>query len=558
MNKLKNNVIRSIPNLNQEMKVDHSKILSAIKPNQIQEAKTVKYIELELKKKINQSIRENITSVSSERQQPKKIQKIDGKVANIVELIKKDLLPMLNIQNNRIEKLERRIKLKNDSEDDCNIFQFSMISDKKSNSIVENEIQNLSVSVDEINKNLSRLDNFVKYQFIKRKCQPSEVQDNKDKIVISQIQDKLKTEFIQQQIETQQTTQQIQQYITVQLQEIKHWINKSLIEQQKEIEVKLNLMETQLYQFLYQPIEALRQIQTNLNDFQMKIKQMESIFNTQGNIKSCKNDHIKETDKNNYDKSQLKDSQQNFFEEDLDTLQSKYCKECHTLIQFNDIRQIKISQQIIDQIFKEQIKNLINLKIDIRQCLKCQFYYINEQFCETQQNILNQLISNLYYLYQLTLNRMGCYAQKQIKMLQSNISTKPIEYFEDNTFFSICHLCQGKLEQEQVYLEICKHHYHSKCMIELIEQQIEINKSNIIKCKCGTKTSTNQIRKSTLPNKLILLNQIFRKQLEILFKQLRKQPDFQQIQNQFQISEQHPDYYFFPNQNQLEYEETPY
>ena len=77
---------------------------------------------------------------------------------------------MLNIQNNRIEKLERRIKLKNDSEDDCNIFQFSMISDKKSNSIVENEIQNLSVSVDEINKNLSRLDNFVKYQFIKRKC----------------------------------------------------------------------------------------------------------------------------------------------------------------------------------------------------------------------------------------------------------------------------------------------------------------------------------------------------------------------------------------------------
>lgn len=77
---------------------------------------------------------------------------------------------MFNIQNNRIEKLERKLKIKNESEDEYNIFQFSMISEKKSNSIVENEIQNLSVSVDEINKNLSRLDNFVKYQFIKHKC----------------------------------------------------------------------------------------------------------------------------------------------------------------------------------------------------------------------------------------------------------------------------------------------------------------------------------------------------------------------------------------------------
>ncbi|CAK65465.1 unnamed protein product (macronuclear) [Paramecium tetraurelia] len=281
MNKLKNNVIRSIPNLHQEMKLEQSKILSAIKPNELQEPKTAKYMELDLKNKINFSIRENITSLSSERQQPKKIKKIDGKVATIVELIKQDLLPMLNIQNDRIEKLERRIRTKNESEGDSDLRKSSLISDKKSNSVVENEVQNLSVSVDEIKKNLSHLDNFVKYQFIKRKCQGSEVQnDTKNKSAISQIQAKLNTEIIQQKIETQQTTKQIQEYITVQLQEIKEWINKISIEQQKEIEVKLNLMETQFYQFLYQPFEVLRQIQTNQSDVQSKIKEFESIINS--------------------------------------------------------------------------------------------------------------------------------------------------------------------------------------------------------------------------------------------------------------------------------------
>lgn len=77
---------------------------------------------------------------------------------------------MLNIQNDRIEKLERRIKVKNESEGDSDLRKSSLISDKKSNSVVESEVQNLSVSVDEIKKNLSHLDNFVKYQFIKGKC----------------------------------------------------------------------------------------------------------------------------------------------------------------------------------------------------------------------------------------------------------------------------------------------------------------------------------------------------------------------------------------------------
>ena len=77
---------------------------------------------------------------------------------------------MLNIQNDRIEKLERRIKVKNELEGDSDLRKSSLISDKKSNSVVESEVQNLSVSVDEIKKNLSHLDNFVKYQFIKRKC----------------------------------------------------------------------------------------------------------------------------------------------------------------------------------------------------------------------------------------------------------------------------------------------------------------------------------------------------------------------------------------------------
>lgn len=77
---------------------------------------------------------------------------------------------MLNIQNERIEKLEKRIKGKNDSESDSDLRKTSLISDKKSNSVVENEVLNLSVSVDEIKKNLSHLDNFVKYQFLKRQC----------------------------------------------------------------------------------------------------------------------------------------------------------------------------------------------------------------------------------------------------------------------------------------------------------------------------------------------------------------------------------------------------
>ncbi|CAK57110.1 unnamed protein product (macronuclear) [Paramecium tetraurelia] len=556
MNKLKNNVIRSIPNLHQDMKVEHGKILSAIKSNQIQETKAVKYIDLELKRKINTSIRENITSVSSERQQPKKAEKIDGKVATIVELIKQDLLPILNNQNNRIEKLERRIKVKNDPEDDSNLCQFSIIADKKSNSVVENEIQNLSVSVDEINKNLTRLDKFVKYQFVKSKCQPSEIQENKNKMSGSQISDKYKTECSQQQMETQQTTQQIQQYLTVQLQEIKHWINKSSIQQQKEIEVKLNLMETQFYQFLYQPLEVLRQLQTNQMDFQIKIKQMEQLLNPQVDVNCIKNEINHDVNTIHNGHFYLKDSFQKVVEENLKDMQSQYCTECHTQLQFNDINQIKISQQIMHHIFDEQIKKLIELKIDIRQCLKCQFYYINDQLCETQQNMLNQLISSLYYLYQHTIFIMGCNAQKGIKNLKSHISTQPVEQFEESG--TLCHICKVNLKQESIYLDTCGHSYHSKCMISLIEKQVDVKKQNVIKCTCGTKTTTNQIRQSTLPNKLILLNSLFRKQLEILLKQLRKKPDFNLILQQFETSAQHPDFYFFPNQNQLEYEETPF
>lgn len=49
----------------------------------------------------------------------------------------------------------------------------------------------------------------------------------------------------------------------------------------------------------------------------------------------------------------------------------------------------------------------------------------------------------------------------------------------------------------------------------------------MIKCRvCGTKTSTAEIRKSNLPDRLNLLNSLFSKQLEILLKQLRKTPDF--------------------------------
>ncbi|CAD8206097.1 unnamed protein product [Paramecium octaurelia] len=549
MNKLKNNVIRSIPNLYQDMKLEHGKILSAIKANQLQETKAVKYIELELKRKINTSIRENITSVSSERQQPKKAEKIDGKVATIVELIKQDLLPMLNNQNNRIEKLERRIKIKNDPEVDCNQCQFSIIADKKSNSVVENEIQNLSVSVDEINKNLTRLDKFIKYHFVKSKCQPSEVPDNKNKMGVSQISDKFKTECSQQQMESQQTTQQIQQYLTVQLQEIKHWINKSTIEQQKEIEVKLNLMETQFYQFLYQPLEVLRQLQTNSTDFQQKFKQLEQLLNSQGDLNCFKHDSNNDVNKIHNGHSYLKDSSLKVVAEDLKDMQSQYCTECHTQTQFNDINQIKISQQIMQYILNEQIKKLIELKIDIKQCLKCQFYYINDQLCETQQTVYIIYINTLIFI-------MGCVGQKGIKNLKSHISTQPVEYFEESG--TQCHRCKINIKQESISLDTCGHSYHSKCMISLIEQQVEVKKQNIIKCTCGTKTSTNQIRQSNLPNKLILLNSLFRKQLELLLKQLRKKPDFKLILQQFEMSEQHPDFYFFPNQCQLEYEETPF
>ncbi|CAD8045018.1 unnamed protein product [Paramecium primaurelia] len=397
MNKLKNNVIRSIPNLHQEMKIDHGKILSAIKPNEFLEPKTAKYIELDLKNKINFSIRENITSLSSERQQPKKIKKIDGKVATIVELIKQDLLPMLNIQNDRIEKLERRIKVKNELEGDSDLRKSSLISDKKSNSVVESEVQNLSVSVDEIKKNLSHLDNFVKYQFIKRKCQASEMPDNKSKSVISQIQAKLNTEIIQQKIETQQTTNQIQEYITLQLQEIKEWINNISIEQQKRIEVKLNLMETQFYQFLYQPIEVLRQIQTNQKEVQNKIKEFESIFNSKifqdqiqnsQDIANCCNiNQNNKTIKINCGHSYHDQCLLIQIEEDLKEQRKTCCKECHTQIQFNKICQLSISKDIQDQIYKEQIKQLIrSSKCDIIKCLKCGFLFIKDQFCQTQEN----------------------------------------------------------------------------------------------------------------------------------------------------------------------------
>ncbi|CAD8119625.1 unnamed protein product [Paramecium sonneborni] len=398
MNKLKNNIIRSIPNLHQDSKVEYGKILSAIKPNELKEPKTAKYMQLDLKNKINQSIRENVTSVSSERQQPKKVKKTDGNVEKIVELIKKDLLPMFNIQNDRIEKLERRFKIKNESEDDSDLFKSSIISDKKSNSVVvESEVQNLSVSVDEIKKNLSHLDNFVKYQFIKRKCQESDASENKSQSLILQIQSKISTEIIQQKIEFQRTNKQIQEYMSIQLQEIKDWINNIQIDQQKDTEIKLNQMETQFYQFLYQPLEVLRQIQTNQNDIQIQIKKLDQILNSsilQNKIQNfkdeiicCKQDCNKEIVKINCHHSYHKECLEKQIEENLKEKKNISCKECSTQIQLNIIRQTDISPKILDQILKEQLQQMMTFsKKDTIQCLKCGFLYMYDQSQGNQQN----------------------------------------------------------------------------------------------------------------------------------------------------------------------------
>lgn len=68
MNKLKNNITRSIPNLHaSEIKTDYGKILSSLKPNELIETKSTKNVDLALKNKTNSSIRENVSSLSSDR-----------------------------------------------------------------------------------------------------------------------------------------------------------------------------------------------------------------------------------------------------------------------------------------------------------------------------------------------------------------------------------------------------------------------------------------------------------------------------------------------------------
>ncbi|CAD8119626.1 unnamed protein product [Paramecium sonneborni] len=170
---------------------------------------------------------------------------------------------------------------------------------------------------------------------------------------------------------------------------------------------------------------------------------------------------------------------------------------------------------------------------------------------------MKQFQSNFILFILIYYNFMGCSAQKESICLKSLISTKPIETYEEIPNLIKCYICEENINQQIIYLEKCKHYFHSKCFIELIEKQVEINKSSIIKCKCGTKTTTNQIRQSSWPNKLILLNSLFRQQLNILLIQLRKKPDYQEIENQFNKSQQHADYYFFHNIEDLQYEETP-
>ncbi|CAD8196279.1 unnamed protein product [Paramecium octaurelia] len=136
------------------------------------------------------------------------------------------------------------------------------------------------------------------------------------------------------------------------------------------------------------------------------------------------------------------------------------------------------------------------------------------------------------------------YEQMQIKIQEIQFKSNGMLYQSASKLLitSNCQVCQKQIDKNVVKLN-CNHFYHVNCFIEWMEMQITDRTKYIVKCKCGSKLSTNIIRTlPDLPKRMQLLNQLFSSQLIYILKLLKMKNDFIQIMDTFHRFQNTEDY----------------
>ncbi|CAD8123371.1 unnamed protein product [Paramecium sonneborni] len=199
------------------------------------------------------------------------------------------------------------------------------------------------------------------------------------------------------------------------------------------------------------------------------------------------------------------------------------CK-CGTKLNPNLLRQIvneEVRSKFLYKIFSSQIQIILS-----NSAIRKKPDY--DQIVQIFQS--NKIQQDFDYLQSGNLHK-----QLQLQIQEMQFKSNGILYQCEQQLLSIsvCQVCQKQIDNNLVKVN-CNHFYHDNCFKEWIESQIMDRTRHIVKCKCGSKLSTNIIRTiPNLPKRMKLLNQLYSTQLTQILKQLKRKDDFIQIMDIF-------------------------
>ncbi|CAK61845.1 unnamed protein product (macronuclear) [Paramecium tetraurelia] len=208
------------------------------------------------------------------------------------------------------------------------------------------------------------------------------------------------------------------------------------------------------------------------------------------------------------------------------------CK-CGTKLNPNLLRQIvdkEVRYKMLYQLFSSQLQIILKTSI-IRK---------NPDHNQIVQLVQSNTVQQDFD-YQQIVNQTE---QMQIKIQEIQFKSNGMLYQSASKLLitSNCQVCQKQIDQNVIKLN-CDHFYHINCFLEWMEMQITDRTKHIVKCKCGSKLSTNIIRTlPDLPKRMMLLNQLFSSQLICILKLLKKKDDFIQIMELFHRFQNTEDY----------------
>ncbi|CAD8074105.1 unnamed protein product [Paramecium primaurelia] len=161
-----------------------------------------------------------------------------------------------------------------------------------------------------------------------------------------------------------------------------------------------------------------------------------------------------------------------------------------------------------------------------------EFSFNEEQFKgQSSKMTKGQINENLYQ------------SQEAIMIQQSG---KLVRQVNDSKQQNYCYQCKQIIEETLIQI-ICQHVFHQNCFISIIEKQLQQQGKFIIKCKCGTKLSSNILRQIVdVKIRSKILYQMFSVQISNILQnsEIRKYCNLQEIQQMIEQNTQKEDYDF--------------